>query len=172
MKVWIQRPKSTEKSMKKLRRIQILLVYSSVAQEEKDFKLSFPIMICILLYINYLYRSLKCIRDGDIEAARLEAAFSIPSLLDVNFAIHKGRLRPYYKYLKWELKSFPLTKFPMTGQEIVSNLMKILINADYKVQQKFLIISEQILRQEGFDHVFDSWGDDFLWMKNFIPENE
>ncbi|MHA2393351.1 MAG: nucleotidyltransferase domain-containing protein, partial [Promethearchaeota archaeon] len=54
-------------------------------------------------YINFLYRSLKCIRDRDIEAARLEAAISIPYFLDVIFAIHNGRLRPYYKYLKWEL---------------------------------------------------------------------
>jgi hypothetical protein len=123
-------------------------------------------------YINYLYRSLKCIRDGDIEAARLEAAFCLPSLLNVIFAIHNGRLRPYYKYLKWELEIFPLTKIPLKADEIISLLMKILDSADYKAQQKFLKITEQILRNEGFGHVFDSWGEDFPWMKNFIPENE
>ncbi|MHA2008083.1 MAG: nucleotidyltransferase domain-containing protein [Promethearchaeota archaeon] len=123
-------------------------------------------------YINFLFRSLKCIRDGDMEAARLEAAFSIPSFLNVIFAIHKGRLRPYYKYLKWELKSFPLTKFPMTAEEIVNNLMRILDSADYKGQQKLLKLTEQILREEGFGYVFDSWGDDFPWMKSYIPGNE
>ena len=112
-------------------------------------------------YINYLYRSLKCIRDGNIEAARLEAAFSIPAFLNVIFAIHNGRLRPYYKYLKWELVKFPLTKIPMSAEEIVNNLMKILDNADYKAQQNFLKITEDILRKEGFGHVFESWGEDF-----------
>ncbi|MHA1985131.1 MAG: nucleotidyltransferase domain-containing protein [Promethearchaeota archaeon] len=120
-------------------------------------------------YINYIYRSLKCIRDGDIEAARLEAAFSIPAFLNVIFAIHNGRLRPYYKYLKWELKSFPLTKFAMSAEEIINNLMRILDNADYKAQQKFLRTTEDILRKEGFGDVFDSWADDFPWMKNFKP---
>jgi hypothetical protein len=123
-------------------------------------------------YVNYLYRSLKCIRDGDIEAARLEAAFSIPAFLDVIFAIHNGRLRPYYKYLKWELESFPLTKFPMTGEKIVNNLMKILDNADYKAQQQFLTTTEIVLGKEGFGKVFESWGDDFPWMKNFRPSKE
>ena len=123
-------------------------------------------------YINYLYRSLKCIRDGDIEAARLEAAFSIPAFLNVIFAIHNGRLRPYYKYLKWELKKFPLTKIPMTAEEIVNNLMKILNNADYKAQQNFLKITEDALRKEGFGNVFESWGDDFPWMKSFKPLKE
>jgi hypothetical protein len=118
-------------------------------------------------YINFLYRSLKCIRGGDIEAARLEAAVSIPLFLDVIFAIHNGRLRPYYKYHKWELESFPLAKFPMTAEEIVNNLMKILDNADYKAQQKFLKTTEATLREEGFGKVFKSWGDDFLWMKSF-----
>ena len=123
-------------------------------------------------YINFLYRSLKCIRDGDIEAARLEAAFSIPCFLDVIFAIHNGRLRPYYKYLKWELETFPLTKFPMKPDKIINKLMKILANADYKAQQKFLKITEQVLTKEGFGHVFKSWGDDFPWMKTFTPENK
>jgi hypothetical protein len=123
-------------------------------------------------YINFLYRSLKCIRDGDVEAARLEAAFSIPGFLNVIFAIHNARIRPYYKYLKWELEKFPLVKFPLTASEIITNLMKILDNADCKTQQKFLKITEQILTKEGFGHVFKSWGDDFLWMKTFAPENK
>ena len=123
-------------------------------------------------YVNFLYRSLKCIRDGDFEAARLEAAFSIPVFLDVIFAIHNSRLRPYYKYLKWELESFPLTKFPMTGEEIVNNLMEILDNADYKAQQKFLNTTEIVLRKEGFGKVFESWGEDFSWMKSFKPLKE
>jgi hypothetical protein len=123
-------------------------------------------------YINFLYRSLKSIRDGDIEAARLEAAFSIPCFLDLIFAIHNGRLRPYYKYLKWELKKYPLSKFPMKPEKIINGLMKILDSADYRTQQMFLKTIEQVLRKEGFGHVFESWGNDFLWMKTCIPLKE
>ncbi|MFW9940093.1 MAG: hypothetical protein ACFFFT_03570 [Candidatus Thorarchaeota archaeon] len=121
-------------------------------------------------YINFLYRSLKCIRDADIEAARLEAAFSIPYFLDVIFAIHNSRLRPYYKYLKWELEKYPLSKFPMNPEEIITGMMKILDSADVETQQIFLKTVEQVLRKEGFGHVFESWGDDFPWMKNFSPQ--
>ncbi len=123
-------------------------------------------------YINSVYRSLKCIRDGNIEAARLEAALSIPGFLNVIFAIHNGRLRPYYKYLIWELETFPLTKFPLDAKQIISILMKILDSADSKTQQRLLRITEEILRKEGFGNVFESWGDDFPWMKNFDPDKE
>ncbi|MHA1914624.1 MAG: nucleotidyltransferase domain-containing protein [Promethearchaeota archaeon] len=123
-------------------------------------------------YINYFYRSLKCIRDGDREAARLEAAFSVPGFLNVIFAIHDGRLKPYYKYLKWELKTFPLTKFPIEGEKFIKMLMRILDSADPQTQQQLLGSIEEILRKEGFGSVFDSWGDNFPWMKNFSPEIE
>jgi hypothetical protein len=123
-------------------------------------------------YINSVYRSLKCIRDVNIEAARLEAALSIPGFLNVIFAIHDGRLRPYYKYLKWEFETFPLTKFPLDAEQIINILMKISGSADYKTQQHLLRITEDVLRKEGFGYVFESWGDDLTWMKNFIPDNE
>ena len=123
-------------------------------------------------YINYLYRSLKCLRDKDIVAARLEAAYSLPLFLDVIFAIHNGRLRPYYKYLRWELENFPLTKLPINTEELIDILMKILDDVDYKSQQKLLNIIEFILRREGYGHIFDSWGADFPWMKNFKLENK
>jgi len=89
--------------------------------------------------------------------------------LNVIFAIHNGRLRPYYKYLKWELKTFSLTKLPIDAEEIIRILMKILDSADLKTQQQLLRITEEFLRKEGFGKVFESWGDDFPWMKTFNP---
>jgi hypothetical protein len=50
-------------------------------------------------YINQVYRSLKCYRDGRAAGARLEAADSVRPMLDVMFGLH-GRLRPYCKYLE------------------------------------------------------------------------
>lgn len=76
-------------------------------------------------YINYVFRSVKCFRDGNIVGARLEAAGSVPLFLKVIFGL-EGRITPYYKYLEWELEKFPLKKFPMTSKDIIENLLIIL----------------------------------------------
>src|SRR3989338_2166151 len=44
-------------------------------------------------YLNQVYRSIKCLRDGHKIGARLEAAEAIPPLLSALFALHGGRLR-------------------------------------------------------------------------------
>ncbi|MFH1409064.1 MAG: hypothetical protein ABIH34_04105 [Nanoarchaeota archaeon] len=119
-------------------------------------------------YINYIYRSLKCFRDKNIVGARLEAALSIQYFFDVIFGMH-GRTRPYYKYLKWELTDFPLTKFPLKPATIISSTLKILETADVRTQQKLLGLVEKALRKEGYGKVFDSWGPNFSWMMRFKP---
>ena len=35
---------------------------------------------------------------------------------DAAFALHGGRLRPYYKYLRWELETWPLTQLPTAAR--------------------------------------------------------
>ncbi len=118
-------------------------------------------------YINYVYRSLKCIRDENLLAARLEAAYSIPLFFDVIFAIHDGRLRPYYKYLRWELEKFPLTKLPLDAIKIIESITKILDTADLETQQDLFEMIENVLRKEGYGDIFDEWGEDLIWMKSF-----
>ncbi|NHI94852.1 MAG: hypothetical protein EAX96_20350 [Candidatus Lokiarchaeota archaeon] len=118
-------------------------------------------------YINYVYRSIKCIRDGNFFAARLEASFSIPFFFDVIFAIHERRIRPYYKYLKWEMEKFPLNKLPLNAEEIIYKINRILDNADLQTQQDLLRMVEKVLINEGFKKIFTSWEDDFPWMKSF-----
>jgi predicted nucleotidyltransferase len=58
-------------------------------------------------WINYAYRAIKNDRDGRRLERRLDAAESMPWLLDVIFAL-AGRVRPYHKYLPWELREHPL----------------------------------------------------------------
>lgn len=58
-------------------------------------------------WLNFAYRALKNDRDGRVVEARLDAAESVPWLLDVVFAM-AGRVRPYNKYLPWELREHPL----------------------------------------------------------------
>lgn len=121
-------------------------------------------------YINFFYRSLKCIRDGDVPAARLEAAYAIPPFLNTIFAIHGGRLSPYYKYLRWELEEFPLEKFMIKPEELINSLMIILETADCKTQQKLMKLTEEMCRKEGYGFQFDTWEDDYEWMMNFHPK--
>ena len=58
-------------------------------------------------WLNYAYRTLKNDRDGRALERRLDAAESMPWLLDVIFTL-AGRVRPYHKYLPWELREHPL----------------------------------------------------------------
>ena len=128
------------------------------------------IPLAIDAYVNFFYRSLKCIRDGDLPAARLEAAYAIPPFLNVIFAIHGGRLSPYYKYLRWELEEFPLDKFPISPSELIDDLMLILETADCKTQQKLMRVTEDICRKEGYGFQFDTWEGDYVWMMDFRPD--
>lgn len=62
-------------------------------------------------WLNFAYRALKNDRDGRPLERRLDAAESIPWLLDVIFTL-AGRVRPYHKYLPWELRQHPLARWP------------------------------------------------------------
>jgi len=112
-------------------------------------------------FINYIYRSLKCIRDKNYVCARLEAARAIQFFFEIIFGL-EGRVAPYYKYLQWELKNYPLKKFPLKPKQIIKSVLKILENADAKTQRRLFRIVEKVFRREGYGSVFDSWGEEAL----------
>ena len=58
-------------------------------------------------WLNYAYRALKSDRDARPRESRLDAAESLPWLLDVIFTL-SGRVRPYHTYLPWELRRHTL----------------------------------------------------------------
>jgi hypothetical protein len=62
-------------------------------------------------WVNFAYRAAKSDRDGRPLEARLDAAESVAWLLDVVFAI-AGRVRPYNKYLPWEMRTHPVDGWP------------------------------------------------------------
>lgn len=62
-------------------------------------------------WVNYAYRALKSDRDGRALERRLDAAESVPWLLDTIWSL-AGRVRPYHKYLPWELRAHPLPGWP------------------------------------------------------------
>lgn len=120
-------------------------------------------------YINQVYRSIKCLREGKMFCYRLEAAESITPLLNALFALHDNRLRPYYKYIRWEVKKFPLYKLPWTGEEFLQMIMKILKDGGYINQQEILREVKKIFCSAGYDQVFISWEGKDEWAMTFRP---
>jgi len=107
-------------------------------------------------FLNQVYRAAKCQRDGDGIAAQFEAADAIPSLLTTMFALH-GRATPYYKYLVWELDTYPLDKFPWKTDTFISYLLNIVTQGDIEVLVNVFQVIRPIFRHEGYGHVFDEW---------------
>lgn len=122
-------------------------------------------------YINSVYRSIKCLRDDNFVGYRLEAADSVRLFLICAFAFHNRRIKPYYKYLEFELEKYTLEKFPWTSNKLIKMLLKILETGDYKIQQVILKEMEILARKEGLGSTFDSWGGDEKWTMSFQPKS-
>ena len=118
-------------------------------------------------YINSVYRSMKSLRDDNNVSYRLEAVDSVNLFLICAFAFHNRRIKPYYKYLEFELEKYPLDKLPWTSKELIEMLFKILETGDYKIQQVILKDMELLARKEGLGSTFDSWGGDEKWTMSF-----
>jgi hypothetical protein len=119
-------------------------------------------------YINEVYRSLKCFRDGQTLGYRMQSAQSVTLLCTVLFALH-GRVQPYPKYLEWELKNFPLEKMPLPPDELIRAILEIMETGSISAQQKLLVCIETMARTEGYGDVLDGWGQKLSWMKTFPP---
>ncbi len=120
-------------------------------------------------FLNQLYRGLKCLRDGDPAASRLEAAEGIAPFLDALFALHGGRLRPYYKYLAWELETRPLYLAPWSAAETMQRVMAVLGPDSATALQRLLVETETIFRSGGYGGAFDGWGATTAWMARWRP---
>lgn len=116
-------------------------------------------------YVNNLFRSLKCLKNGNNAGARLEAAKSIYPMLDAIFALEL-RPRPFDGYLEKELKKYPLKKFPWKREKFLRKILLIQASAGLKAQQEILKDAEKLFRKEGYSKVFDGWGKDLDWMKS------
>src|SRR5215212_8702889 len=131
----------------------------------------FPIVFTALgAYTNSLYRSLKCLSNGNGLGARLEAADAIGHALTVIFAL-EGRHRPYYGYLARELQARPLVAFPLAADELLATIDIILATADPATQQRLLAIIDALGHQAGCGEVFDEWGAKYAWMQRYRPDD-
>ena len=120
--------------------------------------------------INQAYRALKCLRDGDPGASRLEAAEGVNPFFDAVFALHGGRLRPYYKYLRWELETWPLTLLPTPGVALMDRTLDVLGARGGPALSALLAEAQAAFRAAGHGAVFDGWGSQLDWILNGDPD--
>jgi hypothetical protein len=107
-------------------------------------------------YINSYHRSMKNFRDKNITASVFDAAESVPLLLTAIFAL-EGRMKPYNKFLEWELQSFPLTKLPWSNDEFIELLKKIISSGDIETQKDVFDEMKKLFYDNGFKDVINGW---------------
>lgn len=120
-------------------------------------------------FVNSIYRALKCQRKGNALCVRLEAAEAVSYALHVLFA-WEGRLKPYPVWLEHELQRAPLSTLPLTSDELLSWLTRIVEDGDIAALQRLFTLVLDLADQHGHGDVIASWGGDIAWMGGFNPE--
>jgi Nucleotidyltransferase domain len=105
-------------------------------------------------YINQTYRSLRY-------GTRLDAVEAIPYALRTIFAL-EDRVRPYNKYLEWELRHHPLEGW--SADELLPVLDRVL-TGDAEAQHELFNLIEAVARRAGFADVVDGWEPDVDWLR-------
>jgi predicted nucleotidyltransferase len=109
-------------------------------------------------YINSYLRSAKNFRAGDRLAGRLDAAESVPFFLTTLFALHE-RVRPYNKYLRFELEQYPLPGDEWSATRLLQ-LLDAAAGGDLAAHRSLFRTLEALARERGHGDVIDAWGDD------------
>ena len=115
-------------------------------------------------YVNAYYRSLKNWWVGLEHEAHLDAAESVPLLLSALFAIPE-RVRPFNRFLGWELEHFPLPGDVWSAPVLLPRLQAILSAGDVGVQAALFRDMENHARSHGHGEVVDSWEPDLDWLR-------
>jgi hypothetical protein len=105
-------------------------------------------------YINQSYRSLRY-------GTRLDAVEAIPYALRTIFAL-ANRVRPYNKYLEWELRHHPVDGW--TADELLPLIDRVL-TGEPEAQHELFNRLEEPARREGFGDVVDGWEPDVEWLR-------
>ncbi|GID29939.1 hypothetical protein [Paractinoplanes brasiliensis] len=119
-------------------------------------------------WLNYAYRALKNDRDGRPLERRLDAAESMPWLLDVIFTL-AGRVRPYHKYLPWELRQHPLPHWH--AEELLALLTATLdgdpstIRTTFERVERLCTTFDNERTEPVLTPVIDSWGEELQLLR-------
>ena len=107
-------------------------------------------------YHNSLYRSLKNIRDKNLLAGHLDATETIPRILTFIFAL-EGRVRPFNKFLVWELENYPLEKLPISSVDFIAKIDTIIKTANIETQKDLLKIIQNLAKDNGYLDEVEKW---------------
>lgn len=110
-------------------------------------------------YVNSYYRSAKNLAIGLTIEGRLDAAESVAPFLTALFAMH-GRVRPFNKFLGWELAQHPLPGSFADGDALLQHLHAVTSTADIAIQQRLFRQIEQLAREHDLGRMFDGWNPD------------
>lgn len=119
-------------------------------------------------WINYVYRALKNDLDGRSRERRLDAAESMPWLLDVVYSL-AGRVRPYHKYLPWELHQHPLPGWD--ADELLGLLEGTLDGDPSALRTTFRRVEaacaawDERRAEPVLSHVIAGWGDELQLLR-------
>jgi len=117
-------------------------------------------------YINSYVRSLKNDRAGLAVESHLDAGESLSPLLTTLFAIH-GRVRPFNKFLGWELEHHPLPE-GWTASRLLPRLAAIQSIGAVRDQAALFRDVESLARDAGYGDVVDSWEPDVPWLRSGV----
>jgi hypothetical protein len=112
-------------------------------------------------YTNSLYRSLRDAVTGLELAARLDAAESLSSLLPALFALEE-RVRPFNKYLCWELETHPLREWETSE---LLELVERSLDGDPDPQRTLFRQVEAQARRHGHGDLVDEWGPQVAFLR-------
>jgi predicted nucleotidyltransferase len=113
-------------------------------------------------FINSTYRSLRNRSRSLDRAARLDASESIPYLVTAVFAL-EARVRPWNKYLEWELREHPLDEPEWSAESFLERLDRLPGSA--AEQHATFVDLENVARRRGFGEVIDGWEPDVPWLR-------
>lgn len=113
-------------------------------------------------YLNQYYRAKKNLTAGRVLEGHLDAAESIVWLLDFLFAAHH-RIRPFNKWLVWELREHPLRE--PWRDTLLPRIEAILASGAGDAQRSLFRDTETFARARGLSEIVDSWGRDVEFMR-------
>jgi hypothetical protein len=110
------------------------------------------------VYLNSSHRSLKNQRDGNHLGALLDASETLPRLLDFLFAV-EGRVKPYNKFLEWELREHPLRDEGegLSPGELLEHIEAVATRGNKSSQLALLKVVAELARRNGHQDLIASW---------------
>ncbi|HEX5824420.1 MAG TPA: hypothetical protein VFY18_08195 [Candidatus Limnocylindrales bacterium] len=113
-------------------------------------------------YTNALYRSLRNHEGGRSLAGRLDGFESIGPLLTTAFAL-EGRVRPFNKWLRYDLEAEPLVLPDLAG--LLELVDRIAADPTPSNQRTAFRAIERAARATGHGARVDSWEPDVEWIR-------